>query len=61
MQTLTDGFTSPYPHGDSFTGACMSGGSAKTQGNEHLVPTPQLPPCASAVCGLSPVPNPPIP
>jgi cytochrome c peroxidase len=61
MQTLTDGFTTPYPHLDAFTGACMSGGSAKTQGNDHLVPTPQLPPCAPAVCGVSPVPSPPVP
>ncbi|MDB4933683.1 MAG: Cytochrome c peroxidase family protein [Labilithrix sp.] len=60
MQTLTDGFTKPYPHGDSFTGACMTGGSAKTQGNELLIPTPELPPCATAVCGLAPLPNPPI-
>ncbi len=43
------------------TGMCMSGGSASTQGNEFLIPTPQLPPCASAVCGVAPVPNPPIP
>src|SRR5216683_4736309 len=61
LQTLTDGFTRPYKNRDTFTGTCMSGGSASTQGNEFLIPTPPLPPCASAVCGVPPVPNPPIP
>jgi cytochrome c peroxidase len=61
MQTLTDGFTRPYPDINTYTGACMTGGSAATQGNAFLIPTPPLPPCASAVCGVSPVPNPPIP
>ncbi len=61
LQALTDGFTRPYPNIDTFTGACMSGGSAATQGNEFLIPTPPLPPCASAVCGVAPVPSPPIP
>jgi len=61
LRTLTDGFTRPYPNRDTFTGACMTGGSAKTQGNASLIPTPLLPPCASAVCGVSPVPSPPIP
>jgi cytochrome c peroxidase len=61
LQTLTDGFTRPYSNSDTFTGTCMNGGSARTQGNEFLIPTPQLPPCASAVCGVPPVPSPPIP
>ena len=61
LQTLSDGFTRPYPNSDTFTGACMRGGSAATQGNELLIPTPPLPPCASAICGVLPVPNPPIP
>jgi cytochrome c peroxidase len=61
LQTLTDGFTTPYPNSDTFTGTCMKGGSAATQGNAFLIPTPQLPPCATAVCGVQPVPNPPIP
>jgi cytochrome c peroxidase len=61
LQTLTDGFTKPYPNRDTFTGACMKGGSASTQGNEFLIPTPTLPPCAKEVCGVAPVPNPPIP
>jgi len=62
LQTLTDGFTKPYPNRNTFTGQCMFGGTAATQGNEFLIPTPTpLPPCASAVCGVAPVPNPPIP
>jgi len=60
LETLTDGFTRPYPNRDTFTGSCTTGGSAKTQGNESLIPTPPLPPCASAVCGVFPFPNPPI-
>ncbi len=61
LQTLTDGFTRPYPNRDTFTGACMKGGSAATQGSEALIPTPPLPACASAVCNVAPVPRPPIP
>jgi cytochrome c peroxidase len=61
LQTLTDGFTTPYPDIDTFTGTCMTGGSAATQGNAFLIPTPELPPCAPAICGVAPVPNPPIP
>src|SRR6202043_2849760 len=54
MQTLSDGFTTPYPDINTFTGACMSGGTAATQGNSFLIPTPPLPPCASAICGVAP-------
>ena len=61
LQTLSDGFTRPYLNIDTFTGTCMRGGSAATQGNELLIPTPPLPPCASAVCGLLPLPTWPIP
>ena len=61
MQTLTDGFTKPYPNRDTFSGVCMSGGRASTQGNEFLIPTPPLPPCASAICGVAPLPTMPIP
>jgi cytochrome c peroxidase len=62
LQTLTDGFTTPYPDVDTFTGQCMQGGMALTQGNEFLIPTPPLPPCASAVCDVEPTPGPsPIP
>ena len=61
LQALTDGFATPYPNISTFTGTCMTGGSASTQGNEFLIPTPPLPPCATAICGVPPVPNPPIP
>ncbi|HTT77867.1 MAG TPA: cytochrome c peroxidase [Candidatus Binataceae bacterium] len=62
LETLTDGYTTPYPDIDTFTGACMTGGSASTQGNEFLVATPPLPQCASAICGAAPLPRPePIP
>jgi hypothetical protein len=61
METLTDGFTKPYPNIDTFTGACKTGGSAKTQGNETLIKTPPLPPCSPAVCGVAPLPLKPIP
>jgi hypothetical protein len=61
LQTLTDGFTRPYPNTDTFTGSCMKGGSASTQGNEFLIPTPPLPPCASAICDVAPLPTKPIP
>src|ERR1700726_2389941 len=41
LQTLTDGFTAPgaapYPDINTFTGACMSGGDASTQGNSFLI------------------------
>jgi cytochrome c peroxidase len=62
LQTLTDGFTTPFPDRDKYTGVCMAGGSAATQGNEFLIPTPPLPPCSPAVCGVAPLPGPkPIP
>jgi cytochrome c peroxidase len=38
MQTLTDGFTTPYPDINTYTGACMSGGNASTQGNSTIIP-----------------------
>jgi cytochrome c peroxidase len=60
LQILTDGFTTPYPNRDAFTGKCMTGGSAATQGNDFLIPTPPLPACASVVCGVAPLPDPPI-
>jgi len=61
LQTLSDGFTKSYPNSDVYMGACMRGGSAATQGNELLIPTPPLPPCASAICGVQPVPSPSVP
>jgi cytochrome c peroxidase len=38
LQTLSDGFTTPYPDINTFTGACMSGGTAATQGNSTIIP-----------------------
>jgi cytochrome c peroxidase len=61
LQTLTDGFTKPYPNRDTYTGACKTGGTAATQGHDSLIPTPPLPPCASAICGVAPYPTTPIP
>jgi cytochrome c peroxidase len=68
LETLTDGFTRPYPDSDKFTGMCMTCDPAKDpncspsrQGNGSLIPTPPLPPCGSDICGVSPVPSPPIP
>ncbi len=43
LQTLSDGFTRPYPDSDTFTGMCRTGGTAATQGNELLIPTPTSP------------------
>jgi cytochrome c peroxidase len=62
LQTLTDGYTRPYPNKDDvYTGRCMVGGTAATQGNAFLIPTPPLPPCASDVCDVPPLPTKPIP
>jgi len=68
LETLSDGFTAPYPNSDTFTGSCMTcdpatdpNCSPSRQGNGELIPTPPLPPCASAICGVPPVPSPPIP
>jgi cytochrome c peroxidase len=61
LQAATDGYTTPYPFKDTFTGQCKEGGSASTQGNETLIPTPPLPPCASAVCDVQPPLSMPIP
>jgi hypothetical protein len=38
LRTLSDGFTTPLPDIDTFTGQCMEGGNAATQGNETLIP-----------------------
>jgi hypothetical protein len=37
MQTLSDGYTTPYPFIGTYTGARMSGGTAATQGNSTLI------------------------
>jgi cytochrome c peroxidase len=42
LQTLNDGFTTPYPDINTFTGACMSGGHASTQGNGTIIPALKL-------------------
>jgi cytochrome c peroxidase len=42
LETLTDGYTKPYPFVGTYTGACMTGGSAATQGNSTLIPASQL-------------------
>jgi cytochrome c peroxidase len=42
LQTLSDGYTIPYPFIDTYTGTCMSGGSAATQGNSRIVPAAVL-------------------
>jgi cytochrome c peroxidase len=68
MQALNDGFdpanpaVSTYPDINTFTGTCMTGGTAATQGNSATltIATPPLPPCPAAICGVQPVPNPPI-
>jgi cytochrome c peroxidase len=60
LRTLTDGFTTPYPNQNTFTGTCMSGGTAATQGNELLIATPSVP-CAAAICNVTPPPSSPIP
>jgi cytochrome c peroxidase len=61
LQTLTDGYLVPYPNADTYMGACMTGGTAATQGNSSLIPTPPLPLCSPEVCGLAPLPTTPIP
>jgi cytochrome c peroxidase len=42
LQTLNDGFTTPYPFIGTYTGACMSGGTAATQGNSSLISAQSL-------------------
>jgi cytochrome c peroxidase len=42
LQTLTDGYTTPYPFINTYTGACMSGGTAATQGNSSIIPASLL-------------------
>ncbi len=61
LETLTDGFTRPYPNRDLYTGQCKTGGSAAIQGNETLIATPDLPPCAPEICKVDPIPKPPLP
>ena len=59
LETLTDGYATPYPDRNTFTGQCMKGGSAATQGDASIVPAPSpFPSCASAICGVAPLPGP---
>src|ERR1700674_5084101 len=37
LRTLNDGYTTPYPDIGTYTGACMSGGNASTQGNSTII------------------------
>jgi cytochrome c peroxidase len=66
LQTLTDGFSTPYPDINTFTGMCSvcnptdPNCSPSTQGNGTIIPTPPLPPCAPAICDVPPVPAMPI-
>jgi cytochrome c peroxidase len=67
LEILTDGYTTPYPDIGTFTGTCSvcnpatdPNCSPSTQGNGSLIPTPPLPPCASAICGVPPLPSAPI-
>ncbi len=61
LQTLTDGYTTIYPSINTYTGACMSGGTAATQDNSLLIPAPAGVSCASAICGVAPLPTAPLP
>jgi cytochrome c peroxidase len=59
LETLIDGYTTSYPDINTYTDKCMTGGNASTQGNETLIPTPEpLPTCATAICGVAPLPSP---
>jgi cytochrome c peroxidase len=49
LQTLTDGFTTPYPFINTYTGSCMMGGNAATQGNSSLIPASLLRRMAAAM------------
>jgi cytochrome c peroxidase len=42
LQTLSDGYTKPYPFVNTYTGTCMSGGTAATQGNSTIIPASAL-------------------
>jgi hypothetical protein len=69
LMTLTDGYNpanpsvSTYKNIDTFTGQCMTGGDATTQGNETLTPVWNLAqfPCATDICGVPPLPSMTIP
>ena len=37
LKTLTDGYTTPFPDINTYTGTCMTGGTAATQGNSYII------------------------
>lgn len=37
LETLTDGYTKPYPFINTYQGRCMTGGNASTQGNSTII------------------------
>jgi cytochrome c peroxidase len=37
LETLSDGYTTPYPDINTYTGVCMTGGKASTQGNSSII------------------------
>jgi cytochrome c peroxidase len=37
LQTLSDGYTTPFPDVGTYTGTCMTGGNASTQGNSTII------------------------
>jgi cytochrome c peroxidase len=42
LETLNDGFTTPFPDINTYTGVCMTGGTAATQGNSSIIPASAL-------------------
>jgi hypothetical protein len=42
LQTLNVGYTTHYPDINTYTGTCMSGGNASTQGNSTLISAEEL-------------------
>jgi cytochrome c peroxidase len=42
LEMLNDGYTTPYPDINKYTGACMTGGTAATQGNSTLISADKL-------------------
>jgi len=65
LQTLSDGFTKPYPDINTFTGMCTTCNPAtdlncspSRQGNGFLIRRRRASTCASAICGVAPLPGP---
>jgi cytochrome c peroxidase len=42
LKTLSDGYTTPYPDINTYTGTCMTGGNASTQGNSFILSAEEL-------------------